>query len=258
MPYVDSNGVRIHYEVDGQGPPLDMVHGWNFSIADFYEYGWVQELRDSYELILIDPRGHGYSDKPHEVADYAPKLRAQDILAVMDALAISKACYLGVSMGGFTGFALLRYAPERIQAFLVGASHPYPWKNEGDSILYTKLRGGMKAYLEWDIPNSPGLTVTDWFMCRRLANDPEALAACFRSFGSSFEDVIPNNTIPCLFFAGSLDGSLPHIQRCVEEMPNSQLLVIPNRAHGELFRFTEPLSHIKKFLAEVHVGIQSQ
>lgn len=251
MPYVLNDGVRIHYEVEGQGPPLIMVHGWSWSMADFYEYGWVKELQESYTLILIDTRGHGYSDKPHEVADYAPKLMAQDIVAVMDTLGISKACYLGVSMGGFIGFALLRYAPERIRAFLVGASQPYPWNPGEDNILYTKLRGGMKAYLEWDIPESPGLTVTNWFMCRRLANDPEALSACFKSFGTSFEDVIPKNTIPCLFFAGSLDGAIPSMKRCVEEMPNTQLLVIPNRAHGELFRFTEPIPGIKRFLAEV-------
>lgn len=34
-----------------------MIHGWSWSIGDFYEYGWVQNLRDSYELILIDARG---------------------------------------------------------------------------------------------------------------------------------------------------------------------------------------------------------
>jgi pimeloyl-ACP methyl ester carboxylesterase len=238
--------------VDGQGPPLVMVHGWSWSIADFYEYGWVKDLQDSYQLILIDPRGHGYSDKPHEVAAYALNLMAQDVLAVMDTLAISKACYLGVSMGGRIGFALLRYAPERIQAFLVGAASPYAWDPEKNDFLYDKLRGGMRAYYDWDIPDSPNLTVTDWFMCRRLANDPAALISCMRAHGTGFEDVLPNNTVPCLFFAGSLDGILPDMQRCVAEMPNAQLLVIPNRAHGELFRFTEPLPRIKKFLAEVY------
>ncbi len=253
MPYVQSNGVRIHYEVDGQGPPLVMVHGWSWSIADFYEYGWVQELQDSYELILIDPRGHGYSDKPHEVAAYDPKLMVQDILAVMDVLTISKTCYLGVSQGGVLGYGLLKYAPERLQALLVGAADPYIWNPKEMDLVYDKLRRGMKAYLEWDIPDSPNLTVTDWFMCRRLANDPEALIACIEAGrGIGFEEVIPANTVPCLLFVGMEDSYYPYVKRCAEEMPNTQLLEIPNRAHGELFRFTEPLSGIKQFLAEVH------
>ncbi len=138
MPYVQSSdGVRIHYEVDGQGPPLVMVHGWSWSIGDFYEYGWVKELQDSYELILIDPRGHGYSDKPHEAAAYAPNLMVQDILSVMDALSLSKACYLGVSQGGVLGYGLLKYAPERVQALLIGAADPYVWNPKENDFFTT-------------------------------------------------------------------------------------------------------------------------
>jgi len=125
MPYVDSHGTRIHYEVEGQGPPLVMVHGWSWSIGDFYEYGWVKGLQDDNQLILIDPRGHGYSDKPHEVAAYDGQLMIQDVLAVMDALYIERAAYLGASMGGMIGFGLAAHAPERLYALLPGAAHPY-------------------------------------------------------------------------------------------------------------------------------------
>ena len=103
MSYVQSNGVRIHYEVEGQGSPLVMIHGWSWSIGDFYEYGWVR-FRDSYELILIIA-GHGYSDKPHEVTAYGQRLMVQDVINVMDALSISQASYLGASMGGMIGLS---------------------------------------------------------------------------------------------------------------------------------------------------------
>jgi pimeloyl-ACP methyl ester carboxylesterase len=165
---------------------------------------------------------------------------------------------LGVSLSGHLGFGLLKYAPERLRALLVGASDPYPsettLEERRSSELWSKLRSGMKAYYKWDIPESPNLTVTDWFMCRRLANDPEALIACIEGgHGVSYEEIVPHNTIPCLLFVGTADTEFyPYVKQCAEEMPNTQLLEVPNRAHGELFRFTEPLPGIRKFLAEVH------
>ena len=68
MPYINNNGIRIHYQVDGvkQGPPLVLLHGTTQSLGDWYELGWVEGLKSDYRLILIDLRGLGHSDKPHE------------------------------------------------------------------------------------------------------------------------------------------------------------------------------------------------
>lgn len=91
MPYVNNNGVRIHYQVDGDGPPLVLMHGLTQSLEDWYEFGWVEGLRKDYKLILIDHRGHGHSDKPHDPRAYGYELRMRDVLAVLDALNIDKA-----------------------------------------------------------------------------------------------------------------------------------------------------------------------
>ena len=259
MPYVDSHGTRIHYEVEGQGPPLVMVHGWSWSIGDFYEYGWVKGLQDDNQLILIDPRGHGYSDKPHEVAAYDGQLMIQDVLAVMDALYIERAAYLGASMGGMIGFGLAAHAPERLYALLPGAAHPYgnedslaEWKS---SEMWSCLSRDMRAFLEWDIPLSENLEVTDWFLCRQLANDPQALLACWEAASrTGYREFLPHNAVPCLLFVGTADSAHSHIKRCAGEMSNAQLLEIPNRAHGELFRVVEALPGIKQFLASVQEG----
>jgi pimeloyl-ACP methyl ester carboxylesterase len=64
MPYVDNDGVRIHYEVEGHGPSLVLQHGFTHSLRRWYLHGYVDALRNDYELVLIDARGHGKSDKP--------------------------------------------------------------------------------------------------------------------------------------------------------------------------------------------------
>jgi pimeloyl-ACP methyl ester carboxylesterase len=70
MPYIDNHGARIHYQVEGQGQPLVLCHGLSMTSEDWREYGYVTGLRDRYMLTLIDSRGYGASDKPHDPLDY--------------------------------------------------------------------------------------------------------------------------------------------------------------------------------------------
>ena len=96
MPYVDNNGIRIHYQVDGNRdePPLVLMHGTFQSLEDWYESGWVEGLKNDNQLVLVDHRGMGHSDKPHDPDVYTLELRVADIVAVLDALDIVKARFL--------------------------------------------------------------------------------------------------------------------------------------------------------------------
>jgi pimeloyl-ACP methyl ester carboxylesterase len=64
MPYVIHQGVQIHYQVEGEGPPLVLQHGFTQSLKSWHMAGYVNALQSHYRLILIDARGHGASDKP--------------------------------------------------------------------------------------------------------------------------------------------------------------------------------------------------
>ena len=113
MPYVINDGVHIHYQMEGAGPPLVLHHGVTASLKRWYQCGYVEALRDRYRLILIDARGHGKSDKPHEPAAYQTERRVADVLAVLDDVGIERAHVFGSSTGGLIGFALARPAPDR-------------------------------------------------------------------------------------------------------------------------------------------------
>ena len=125
MPYADNRGVRIHYEVEGTGPPLVLQHGFTDSIGGWRQFGYVDALKGSYRLILLDARGHGASDKPRDPAAYDMALRASDVVAVLDELGVERAHYLGYSMGGRIGFDTARLALERLRSLLIGGAHPY-------------------------------------------------------------------------------------------------------------------------------------
>ena len=122
MPRVDNQGISIHYRVEGDGLPVVLGHGVTDSSDVFYERGYVAALKPKYRLVLIDARGHGQSDKPHDPHAYASDKVASDIVAVLDDLGLKTAVYWGYSLGGRYGFALTRYALDRVACLVIGGA----------------------------------------------------------------------------------------------------------------------------------------
>jgi pimeloyl-ACP methyl ester carboxylesterase len=104
MPYANNQGIRIHYRVEGVGAPLVLQHGYSDSVESWYELGYVAALQPTYQLILIDARGHGASDKPHDPAAYEMQHNVADILAVLDTCKVPTVHFFGYSMGGQRGW----------------------------------------------------------------------------------------------------------------------------------------------------------
>ena len=84
MPTTERSGLAIHYDVEGSGLPLVLLHGGYTSSELWRLRGWVESLREERRLILVDLRGHGQSDKPHDPAAYRLSALASDVLAVLE------------------------------------------------------------------------------------------------------------------------------------------------------------------------------
>ena len=178
MPRVDNKGISIHYRVEGNGPPLVLQHGFSDSSEIWYERGFVAALKPKYRLVLIDARGHGQSDKPHDPPSYAPEKFASDIVAVLDDLGMKTAAYWGYSMGGWMGLPWhdTRWIASHVLCSEVrpasGAS-PYAAEPGKEHPLITALRGGLDEYVSLF-----GEELTPPLRERLLANDTAALIAC--------------------------------------------------------------------------------
>ena len=119
MSKVNNNGIKIHYEVEGNGPPLVLHHALSDSIESWYEFRYVERLKDEFQLIMIDARGHGQSDKPHDADSYDLKLMTGDVLSVIDKLHLDKVYFSGYSLGCRIGFGMAERAYNLIRNFRI-------------------------------------------------------------------------------------------------------------------------------------------
>jgi pimeloyl-ACP methyl ester carboxylesterase len=120
MNYASNMGSRVAFEVAGQGPTLIMQHGLFSNRQSWRDRGFVDALHSTYQLVLVDSLGHGDSDTPHNVSRYGLQQRAGDIAAVLDALQVERAHYVGYSMGGWIGTGVARYHPDRLLSLAIG------------------------------------------------------------------------------------------------------------------------------------------
>ncbi|MBI3838057.1 MAG: alpha/beta fold hydrolase, partial [Planctomycetia bacterium] len=82
--FFDSNGVKIHYIVEGQGESVVLIHGFTASIQPQWGLpGIIKALSKDYQVIALDNRGHGRSDKPHDPKQYGAEM-INDVIRLMD------------------------------------------------------------------------------------------------------------------------------------------------------------------------------
>ena len=251
MPYANNKGIHIYYEVEGEGSPLVLMHGLTGSLAVWREGGYREKLGSDYQLVLVDARGHGESDKPHEVMAYRMELKVSDIVSVLDDLGADIAHYFGYSMGGFLGFGIAHYAPERFHSLVIGGSHPYERTDEGIDFWLGLFSKGMQDYIaacemmfgsNW----SPELEAA----CR--ANDLDALSAFVEADrGLSFEHVLPDMSAPCLLYVGEDDDAYVAAKSASEVMPNATFISFPGFDHVAVwYQPDSVLLRIREFLAD--------
>ncbi len=257
MPYADNNGVKIHYHVEGEGPPLVLQHGFSGSLRSWCDSGYVETLKRDHTLILADTRGHGNSDKPQSPEDYTMELKVADVTAIMDDLGVERAVYMGYSLGGRAGFGVAKYAPERFDAIVIGGMHPYGRSGADGSIdkRIEALEGGMESYVA-QIEEQSGPMEPDR-RARMLKNDAQALIASsieLRDF-QGIEEVLPSMTMPCLLYVGEADFLYDGVKECVKHMPNATFVSFPGLDHGQTSRSSNlVLPHVTEFLSKVREG----
>jgi pimeloyl-ACP methyl ester carboxylesterase len=223
------NGLELHYDVQGAGEPLLMLHGMTGCAGDWAYAGRDQFLRE-YRLITPDARGHGRSTNSGKSITH--RQCALDTLALLDHLGIGKCRAIGVSFGGNILLHLAKMEPQRFEAMvLVSATMRFP--DQARRIM-REFPVGTQPPEAWEM------------MRRRHAHGDAQILALWeqcRALADSYDDVnftaadLSRITAPTLVVYGDRDPLYP-VEMAVEmyrALPRPALWVVPNGGHGPVF-----------------------
>jgi pimeloyl-ACP methyl ester carboxylesterase len=252
--YFDANGTRLGYSIEGSGPSVILVHGLMIdSEINWRARGMTELLAENFQVISLDMRGHGRSDKPHEITRYGVEI-VHDVVRLMDHLKIGSSHIVGYSSGGEVALKLTLTQPGRVKSAVVGGtgwlrdsgpsyqsylrvSERLSAMEAGDQIVSGSFGDGNYTSTEIDAMNE---------------NDPLALAAFAGSALelSVSEDSLKDNEVPTLAIYGEIDAYRTDIELLIQRLSNVTAVRIPGTDHDGTIGATEFRIAVNDWLIE--------
>jgi len=231
---VDIGELRLHAVIGGEGPPLLLIHGWP---ETWYAWRMVMPtLAEDFEVIAVDQRGIGLSDKPQ--GGYDIGTLASDLVALMDVLGHEEFAVYGTDTGMPIAHALAADYPERVarlvvsEAFLPGIASTLPlfvppvlnarlwhlmFNQLPGEVNEALVKGREEIFFGAEFAASAGATKlpdeTVKYYVDTLAADPEALRGSFGFYRAISESAAQNEerkdrrlTMPVLGIGGEESG----------------------------------------------------
>jgi pimeloyl-ACP methyl ester carboxylesterase len=229
MPVFDSDGVEIAYETMGEGEPILLIHGFASNrVVNWVSTGWTNLLAaDGRQVIAIDNRGHGESEKLHDPAAYGAPVMADDAARLLRHLGHGRADVMGYSMGA------------RIAAFLA-MNHPSLVRSAVFAGLGERMItgvGGAEAVARAleaesvDEVTEPGPRAFRLF-ADATGSDRLALAACMRSSRQKITaEALGEIAVPVLVAVGTEDDIAGLPEPLAAVLRDGRALAIPGRDH---------------------------
>jgi 3-oxoadipate enol-lactonase len=249
MPFANVGETKIYYEVLGQGDPLVLLQGYGQ-----HALMWAglpeQLVKAQYCVILIDNRGTGRSDKPDEPVTIAQM--ADDVCAVLDAIALKKASVFGVSMGGMIAQEFALNHADRLSNVILGCTGPGGPNSikpspEGARLLFDL------DYLKNMSPEQRTSEVFRYFCSSEfIEENPEALKQyhdavmkyptptyVFRRQAEAMVkfdtwDRLENIKSPTMIITGTADHLMPfkNSELLEGKIPGAELTLLQDKGHG--------------------------
>lgn len=244
--FVSSDGVRLHYEIEGSGPPLLFHLGAGADSELWRAAGYVEPLGKSYTCVLFDHRGHGKSDHPVSVEANHIDRYADDVTALVQHLGYTSVSFFGWSNGFQVGLKVADQHPGIFDALILFGAIP-PRRTREELALAAPARVAALREKGWwevigDMLATERLPVPQWFIDRVLATDIEPFIAWSMArpdWNWSHWDAMPNVNAPALILAGELEDPDDLTGKAAATMPHARRIRIQDREHINAFLYSE-------------------
>lgn len=240
MPFIEANGVSLNYQLAGTaGRSVVLLHELGGTLHSWD--GVAPRIAEQFRVLRYDQRGHGGTDAPP--GRYAFDTLLADALALMDTLAIEKASFAGLSMGGATALGLAERRPDRFERIIVADSpcQSTPQSSQQwEERIAVAQKQGIEALVE--------PTIARWFPPETVAQNPphlDKVRAMIRSTpvngfigcaaalaAHDYASAITTVKCPTLFIAGEKDGTTPvAMAKLHEKLPGSRSVTLAGAGH---------------------------
>ncbi len=258
MAYLQVGDVALYYERVGQGEPVVFIHGLGSSAR-----GWAFQVpffSQEYQVVVLDVRGHGRSEKPP--GPYSIPQSAEDVAGLIERLGTIPAHVVGLSMGGMIGLQLAVAHPELVRTLVVVNSVPHMvlrnWRGRFQiwrRLLVTPLFGRRRVgevLGQWLFPRPEQGESRELFVQRWEERDPRAYSETLRGMvGWNVEEQLGTITCPVLVVGGDGDYTPTEIKAAyAQRIPQGEMVVIEDSQHET------PLDQPEKFNRTVRAFLQ--
>jgi 3-oxoadipate enol-lactonase len=253
----ESQGVKIAYELRGDGEPLVLVHGLAYDRAGWGRFPDL--LAEKFRVVLIDNRGVGESDAPE--GPYAVAQMAADVVAVLDDADIERTNLFGVSLGGYIAQEVALHHPERVAKLVLCSTAPggpkaHPMPEAGVAAFDKYPTMEREAGLRLMVENSLGArgvrdlpALTDEIFAYRLDRAPSLEAWTAQAHaGATYDsyDRVGAITAPTLILQGGADNVVEPLNAEIlgALIPNARVEMVPERGHLMVWEDSERVAEL--------------
>jgi pimeloyl-ACP methyl ester carboxylesterase len=257
--YVERDGVRVGYEVYGDGDPtVVLMPTWSIIHSRFWK-AQIPYLARHFRVVTFDGRGNGRSDRPRGVAPYLDREFAADALAVMDATATERAALVALSCGAPWATLVAAEHPERVSAIAyigpavpLAPGHPERaivarfdeelgtdegWAKYNRHYWRRDYLGFLEFFFAQMFPEPHSTKQIEDCVGWGLETDPETLADTMSALTlcgrEQFADVCARVRCPVLVIHGDRDLIRPHAQgAALARCTGGELVTLEGAGHG--------------------------
>lgn len=275
--WISRDGLRLHYR-DYAGapdrPPLLMLHGLTRNGRDFTHL--AEHYAGDWRVIVPDFRGRGLSEYDPNAARYMPPTYAMDVLQLLDELAVAEAVFLGTSLGGLVTMIIATVAPQRIAGVLLNdvgpqldmtgierikdyVGHPVIYPDWDEAVAELRRRQGsvhptygdeqwrhfarrVCRETERGVEFDYDMRIAEPFQVANAGDPPDAWPY-YRALAGR----------PVLVLRGEHSDLLPELalERMASEIPDVEVVTVPNVGHAPDLAEPESLAAIDRLLDRV-------